>query len=735
MFFGGNKNISKKIGVLILTLVFVFGLFGNFNNANAQGGSIGGLGIGSQSTDTVADQQEIAETRAKNSKDGLKKEYEKNLEKIKKLQERDDLTDVQKEAALENLKNIEAEILKSYTAAGGNPADLVFSCGTFDWSCKVEKAISGAIAATGNFYIQVVGLILRAAGLALDTSVNLTIVGMAKFLEGDGGTSIENSWTVFRDLINILFIFGLLYVSITIIIKGLAQNTKQLLVTIIASALLINFSFFFTKVAIDVSNYATIEIYNTISNFDDCDSLSGCMINELKISTALNPTSKGIAQDVSGAVGANTGGTLDIGGNLNNASSRIKSPLQTYIDSGVAIILGSIFIIIASFVLLALAIMLIIRFIMLIILLITSPVMFLGWVLPQLSSISKKWFKSLNEQLLFPPLAFLFIFITISVADGLGSLSNVSTGGVFATIINYLVVTGFLLASIIISKKVGATGADWATSKAGNLTLGASAKLGRTSIGRISNRMAQNYKPTTAAGKFVKTRLKNVGNATFDARNTKAFSGIGKATGVNLDFGKGQKQGFEKLEEKRMKDIEKEIKDSKKPTLGQRMQLNSIRMQSDAEREENKGAIDESTKAIKETKSDIKNVEERIKKTKLELSKLNPDTDQLKIDGLENGIYQDENYVQELKTYIEQEQEHINQLNPANVTLKETDDRIKSSGEAHQQIILNKRSNGWFSSTRGGAMQFSESTANPKDKNDQILDALKDVSKNTKKDD
>ena len=138
-----------------------------------------------------------------------------------------------------------------------------------------------------------------------------------------------------------------------------------------------------------------------IENYDDCNGISGCLLKKLKITTAFNPsTPDGIANAVNGDGIQSLSKNLQ--GEVLNSGSGITADgfdgvggfFKVYTDSLIASILGSIFIIIASFVLFALAIMLLIRFIMLLILLITSPVMFLGWVLPNLSSISKEWLKS-----------------------------------------------------------------------------------------------------------------------------------------------------------------------------------------------------------------------------------------------------------------------------------------------------------------------------------------------------
>jgi hypothetical protein len=76
---------------------------------------------------------------------------------------------------------------------------------------------------------------------------------------------INDGWRVVRDVSNIGFIFALLIVAFGVVLRIEKINTKKLLVNIIVVAVLINFSLFFMKVVVDVSNILSKVFYNNVT--------------------------------------------------------------------------------------------------------------------------------------------------------------------------------------------------------------------------------------------------------------------------------------------------------------------------------------------------------------------------------------------------------------------------------------------------------------------------------------
>ena len=628
MFFGGNKNINKKLGAFILAFVFVVGIF-SFNDVSAKtpeekledcSGEVMNRTMGQFATTEIAGigyvagddctltEQEYNRGRAELNSERAEGAIERGkVEKLRELAERYDELKIRRNSEINERvrcygsnSNEESIILpgvqncKTVVASKAEQQRLNSEMTEVQeeitdatipgfWESFVDGAINGSwvgylrdtggeildslsplqiaekvilklVKLVNDIFIELAGTLLRFTGIVLNTVIVETIEGMSDFLSGTSGEAVEKAWEIIRDLINILFIFSLLFISISTIIKGMGTKTKSLLVTVIASALLINFSYFFTSVLIDASNFATVEMRNIVGSckanegggvvseyFKKIDGgMSNCIINNLKLQTALDPSIEG-------------GIASSINPNGENLSPATLSDVGSILISTVY---GVIFLLITSFLFLTLAIMLIIRFIMLILLLITSPVMFLGWILPNFSSISKDWFKKLNENLIFPPAAFLFIYISITIS---GSLSSIGTG-IFGSIINFLLTIGFMFASIMVAKKAGSAGSGFATKYAGMATTGLAARAssriisstGRNTIGRGSAALADKINGTGFASNFARDRLKNISTKSFDARNTKTFQGVASKTGLT-GAGAGSSLGYREFEAEKAK--------------------------------------------------------------------------------------------------------------------------------------------------------------------------------------
>lgn len=72
-------------------------------------------------------------------------------------------------------------------------------------------------------------------------------------------------WTVVRDMANVAFIFILIYLAFTIIFQAETAGTLKTLALVVIMALLINFSFFITRVIVDGGNILAVQFYNQIN--------------------------------------------------------------------------------------------------------------------------------------------------------------------------------------------------------------------------------------------------------------------------------------------------------------------------------------------------------------------------------------------------------------------------------------------------------------------------------------
>ncbi len=307
----------------------------------------------------------------------------------------------------------------------------------------------------------VFGFFAWLGGQTLNYAVTHYVVGFGhNFLESGTGNSVNILWTVVRDVFNLTFIFGLVYIGLKLILNNGDSRARSMLISLILAALLVNFSLFITKFVIDFSNIAAAQIAAAFPLQNGTHSVSSSFMNILGFNELFSP-----------------GATLSkIAG---------SSASYTYIFSTMFLY------IILAFVFMAGGIMLIIRYIVLIIYMILSPVMFLGWVFPGMASVSHSYWTKFMSRAFFAPAYLLMLYfanqvlVSMQGANGMntgsyGAVFSGQTGTVgnnFGAVIPFFFMTaGFLIASLVVAQKMGAHGADTAVS------------MGRQAASRFTNR-------------------------------------------------------------------------------------------------------------------------------------------------------------------------------------------------------------------------------------------------------
>ena len=457
-----------------------------------------------------------------------------------------------------------------------------------------------------EFTIRGMSLLTGLAGIILNAVIYYTIVDIANNYSRI--TTINEAWSVIRDLANMSFIFVLLYAAIKTIL-GTGSDTKNLIVKIIVVAILINFSLFFTKVVIDASNVLAIAFYDAIvpGAFDDIGVIN--LVTQTGISHAFMQN-------------LNLQSLYEVGENGNRIGP------ASIVTLG---IMGSIMLLIAAFIFFAVALMFIIRYVILILVLILSPLAFIAFVLPQLEKYKAQWIDALVGQAFFAPIYFMLTWVTLHVLGGITSafgatdnpraaLSGIAfidsaitgTNEAFGLLINFIVVIVFLVASLILAKELAnkvpggvnkLTG--WATATAGGATLGMAGRFGRNVIGSRAATMAndENLKQRASEGSMRAKLQLAVANKAVKS----SFDFRGTGLGGSLDAGKAQKGGFVQDQKDRAKAYEK-YKPSK----------NAIEEARKAENESQKKLNEASENAV--SKSD----EHRMAEIELELLKRSP---------------------------------------------------------------------------------------------------------------
>lgn len=311
--------------------------------------------------------------------------------------------------------------------------------------------------------LNLFGLILGFAGVFLNLVIQYTIVEMRDFITGITGINI--AWTVLRDLANILFVFILLFIGINTILGSWNQSSfsTKLIPKVILAALLINFSLFFTKAIIDVSNIVTYEFYKATSSLGEPTTIGDITVN------------MGLA-----------GAFMD--GLKVTAIGNIDSTLPNY--AIFRTFLSIIFYLVAAFVFFTIGFMLIVRFVVLIFLMLTSPIAFLGGLLPQLKPHAEDWWKQLSAQATFAPIFMMLALVVILIVrdPGFGTLISVTNptspaemaqktmGDLVKIILQYCIAMFLLITALVTAKKtagkVGAGFTGWGEKLAKTATYG-----------------------------------------------------------------------------------------------------------------------------------------------------------------------------------------------------------------------------------------------------------------------
>ncbi|MFA6338538.1 MAG: hypothetical protein WCW87_00530 [Candidatus Paceibacterota bacterium] len=406
----------------------------------------------------------------------------------------------------------------------------------FSWAC-----ISLLLKNLGYALLLLCGWILAQASALLNYSVNITVVQMAANVSNID--AINTAWLALRDVANMTFIFILLYIAIATILQLSNFGTKQLLARLAIAIVLINFSLFITKVIIDSSNILAKEFYSATGaqTANGTPDISGSFQSVYNLQSIFIPSKDQIEKA--------------------KASGSNKFAFLENENAFVIATMGSIFLLITSFVFFIAAILFATRFVVLVMVMILSPLAFVSMVLPQTRSFTSKWWSALFSQAFFAPIFFMLIWITLLIVTSdsfktamamknnggfINALSNPSGSGSMGIILNFIVVSAFLIASLVISRSLASKGGSAvstfvgkAQAYAGGAVLGGAGWAGRQTFGRGAEMLSDSdFARSLAgskAGRLALQGLSKVGKSSFDVRAT----GVGGSMGVGAAGGRG----------------------------------------------------------------------------------------------------------------------------------------------------------------------------------------------------
>ena len=320
------------------------------------------------------------------------------------------------------------------------------------------------------------GFVLILGSAILDASIYWLIVQMGGYFAGSYGAFVALGWTVIRDLLNMLFIFSLIYIGIKTILNSEDSTTRRALGYLIAAALLINFSLFITQAVVDFTNILAVQVYNQILGSVSVDTWDSTPISEAFME------------------------------NLGFSSWLDKDALNAFKDENFGVtflfsLLILVFFSVAGIFLALGSIAVITRFVALALYMVFSPIMFVGWILPQFKDMTSNWLNGFFKQAFFAPLYLFMIYLSIQMSGRLAAdvvetgkasfgtvLSEDSWSGDMSKLFMYfMVMIGFLWASLKVADKLSLS--------ASNISMGAmgTAKgfVYRNSVGRGLNKLVK----------------------------------------------------------------------------------------------------------------------------------------------------------------------------------------------------------------------------------------------------
>lgn len=321
------------------------------------------------------------------------------------------------------------------------------------------------------------------AGYTADFFINYAL--QPNFYNLDG---ITLGWAISRDVANLFFIFILLAIAIATILRYESYGAKTLLPKLLLVALLINFSLPVSRAIIDVSNMLALKFYNGIA-------LEG----KTPVSTAINKIGK-----MSGVLNKDF---------LEKKQLEAKQEDQStsYAEIGTILLSGSAVLLTLAFVMAAFAVLFLIRIVTLAFVLILAPLGFLAMVLPGTKGYASEWWDKLFQQSFFAPFSLMMLYISITLLDNLQKLAEDSTTpdlldpsaasftaavtgtGQLDIIFNFALVIGLLIGSLLVAKKLGATGASTAINWGQAAYKGARGYAGKQTYGRAATAIDKRY--------------------------------------------------------------------------------------------------------------------------------------------------------------------------------------------------------------------------------------------------
>lgn len=416
----------------------------------------------------------------------------------------------------------------------------------------IQTAIEGLLSLFLWIPVFISSLFLYVTANLFDYLIDHTIVGFAQLYTELFAIGVDTAWSAFRDVGNIVMIGMFVFVAFAVILNSQTYGLKQFGVRILIVAVLINFSLFFTKSLIDLSNFTASQFRKEI------------------VTTGPDGAEGGIAAVFvqRGGLGSGFTGSLGTDGVAGLAGTAISNTVSSAFNKNGAVwtyvITATLFFTVAGAIFLFASILLLTRVITFLILMIMSPLAFVAYMTPNMEKWWTQWWSILIKNVIFAPVFLMLIWAVVLITGGIdgkeslftqaieGGVETTAVGGILNTkaYLNLAIVLGLLYASTKVASELSIMGAGYAKNfsvkRLGNVLttslagMGFAANLG----GRLPllNRARDRVRQAGDAARDLGQRqgfgpgfdkaMKRVASSSLQIGDSKLSKALEKATGV-----------------------------------------------------------------------------------------------------------------------------------------------------------------------------------------------------------
>jgi len=373
---------------------------------------------------------------------------------------------------------------------------------------------------------------------------------------------VQTAWTGIRDLVNMLFIFVLIYIAIATILDINKHHAKQTITKLIIAALLINFSLFVSRAIIDAGNISALFFYDAIE-IKDVENLAGDAQAALAMQNLVltNGQIKGVSLAIMSTIHPqqiliNYQGKYTEN-NKNPTGNDAWKLVFLYLASTILVGFIAITFLQTAFLFLS-------RIAILWILMAFSPFMFAGTILPETKSYASKLWKELIGKSFCITIFLFFLWLTVLFANpAAGGTSLFAKDTSSTNFLQFIVLLTLKFGVIIIllnygkeltkkrcesfdgksfdfaGKLLGGLGAVAGLAVGGGAAMAGRAIIGRTTAGALNTvgKSGMTTRQSLASGNMLQRGalrvLEKTESSSFDARNTRLGKTAGNILGTN----------------------------------------------------------------------------------------------------------------------------------------------------------------------------------------------------------